>query len=254
VFARYDGSTERIFIANADGSHAHRLSHQGQMDQSPAFFPNSKLIVFKSDRTGDYQLWVMLANGSHPVQITAQRGGAGAPSFSSDGKKLLFETGEGNGHLRVVIIQGGRQRTLAIGGGPAFSPRARKIAYWHFSGGHWRLYVMNSDGSGQHRLTSATSNYISRPSYSPDGRRIAFQSIYRGIHQVFLANADGSHVTKLTKCPLGCLAPVFSPDGRTIAYLTTTANLYMMNPDGSRQRFVTRHFASDDFVFDWGRS
>jgi Tol biopolymer transport system component len=253
VFARFVGSVERVFIANADGSHARRLSHQGQMDQSPVFTPNGKAVVFKSDRTGDNQLWGVLVNGSRAFQITKRPGGNGAPAFSPDGSKLVFESGEQTGNLKVTLFDKRGQRDLASGGGPAFSPNGRKIAYWHFRSGHWQLWVMDADGGHPHRLGPAISNYVTRPSYSPDGRRIAFQSIFRGFHQVYEMNSDGSHVIKLTKCGgLGCLAPVFSPDGRTIAYVTANANLYMMSPDGSHQRFVTRHFASFDFMFDWG--
>jgi TolB protein len=222
------------------------------MDQSPAFSPDGRLIVFKSDRTGDDQVWAMYANGSHQIQLTKRTGGAGAPSFSPDGHQLVFESGEQSGNLKVSLLGLRGQRDLANGGGPAFSPSGRKIAFWHFRHGHWELYVMNADGSRQHRVGPAISNYVTRPSYSPNGRQIAFQSIFRGFHQVFVMSSDGSHVAGLTKCPQGCLGPVFSPDGGTIAYLTTNANLYMMNPDGSHQRFVTRHFASYDFLFDWG--
>jgi len=81
-----------------------RLSRQGQMDQSPAFSPDARVIVFKSDRTGDNQLWAMYADGSHRVQITKRKGGNGAPSFSPDGKTLLFETGGEKRCDAVVVV------------------------------------------------------------------------------------------------------------------------------------------------------
>lgn len=57
-------------------------------------------------------------------------------------------------------------------------------------------------------------------------------------------NADGSDVTQLTDHPANDLAPVWSPDGRKIAFSSVrdgSANIYVMNADGSDMKRLTRH-------------
>ena len=95
------------------------------------------------------------------------------------------------------------------------------------------LYVVNADGSGKQRLTSAR---YSTPAWSPDGRKIAFGAG----SNVWVMNADGSEPLNLTPDPGTDSDPVWSPDGRRIAFLRDH-EVYVMNADGSGQRRLARH-------------
>ena len=50
--------------------HITRLTDMKGIDGAPAFSPDGAQIVFRSDRTGDTQLWKMNADGSNPTQLT----------------------------------------------------------------------------------------------------------------------------------------------------------------------------------------
>ena len=73
------------------------------------------------------------------------------------------------------------------------------------------LYVVNADGSGKQKLTSAR---YSTPAWSPDGGKIAFGAG----SNVWVMNADGSEPLNLTPEPGTDSDPVWSPDGRRIAF------------------------------------
>jgi len=116
-----------------------------------------------------------------------------------------------------------------IGGG--------RIAFASDRNGNEEIHVMNSDGSGQTRLTNNPA-YDEDPSWSPDGTLIAFTSKRDGNAEIYVMNADGSEVTRLTNNPAYEADPSWSPDGTRIAYTAVPLNeanweIYVMNADGS---------------------
>ena len=154
---------------------------------------------------------------------------------------------------------------------PAWSPDARKIAFVGdqlSSGGGDEIYVMNANGSDERRLTQNTAS-DTIPASSPDGRKIAFNNDRDGNAEIYVMNADGSDQRNLTRTaaddgfPLTgeLVSPhngVWSPDGRTIAFMRGvgfmggpfdgTEGIYLMNADGSNQRVLTRASPGD---FAW---
>ena len=84
------------------------------------------------------------------------------------------------------------------------------------------------------------------PAAQPGGDRIVFHSLEKDHWEIFTANTDGSNVTALTRpattlyTPLPHnVAPVWSPDGQHIVFLSNRTGqwkFWVMNPDGSDQR------------------
>src|SRR5262245_25368347 len=85
-----------------------------------------------------------------------------------------------------------------------------KIAFASERDGNWEIYVMNTDGTGQTRLTNDVA-VDSDPAFSPDGTKIAFSSDRDGDGEIYLINADGTGLTRLTNNTTGDVQPSFSP-------------------------------------------
>jgi uncharacterized repeat protein (TIGR01451 family) len=132
-----------------------------------------------------------------------------------------------------------------------------KIAFASNRDGCAQIYLMNTDGTGQIRLTNDAANDES-PKWSPDNSRIVFQSdrdfqsdsdnpIY-GM-DIYVMNWDGSAQTRLTYTAYDDVAPVWSPDGTKIAFQSTrngvNSQIYIMNADGSGQVNVSNSSAND---------
>ena len=77
-----DGSESRIFVADADGTDENPLSTGGAYDSEPAFSPGGGKVVFSSDRDGDYDLYVVNADGSgEPRRLTNYPGDERSPDW-----------------------------------------------------------------------------------------------------------------------------------------------------------------------------
>jgi Tol biopolymer transport system component len=85
------------------------------------------------------------------------------------------------------------------------------------------------------------------PALSPDGRTIAFDILGR----LYLVDAAGGRARTLSSGMAFESQPVFSPDGRWIAFLSDRSgaeNLWIMRPDGTGARQVTKNEGPDEYV------
>ena len=127
-------------------------------------------ITFASSRDGNFEIYIMNADGSGQINLTNNPAFDGTPSFSHDGKKIAFISDrEGDQNIFIMNADGSGQRNLtknpAVDGQPCFSPDGQKIAFFSKRDGNFEIYIMNADGSGQRNLTKnpAVDNF---PSFS----------------------------------------------------------------------------------------
>ena len=175
-----------------------------------------------------------------------------------EGSKLAFVSslGPAFGPLYVLNADGTEQGwlTLSAVGAPAWSPDGRKIAV--VSGRHGpensEIYVMNTDGSGERRLTH-NGVRDSAAAWSPDGRKVAFVRERARRSDVYVMNADGSGQRRLTRDASPSHGLAWSPDGRKIAFLSRREGnweMFVTNANGSELRNLTQDPAADS-AFSW---
>ncbi len=187
---------------------------------APAWSPQGDLIAFTRGRvfaggSTDNEIYVVHPDGSNARNVTQHPANDALPTWSPDGKRLVFRSTRD---------------------------------------GDKELYVINVDGTGLTRLTSSPGT-DTFPHWSPLGDRIVFASDRTGDFEIYTVRPDGSDVRQLTHSPGLDMHPVWSPDGKWICFASArgglrdehplTGNpqpygdLYLMRPDGSEVRALT---------------
>jgi Tol biopolymer transport system component len=168
------------------------------------------------------RIMIIKPDGSGQKTLTTGLGNAGFPSWSPDGKQIVYRfwTSEGSaGGLRIVDVETGNVRTLtaAYDTLPVWSPKGDQIVFNRFAKDErfrydeFDIWTIHPDGTGLKRLTDSEGN-DAHPSWSPDGNFILWSSSRFGwkdeasltINQpqpyaeLFIMNADGSNQQPLT--------------------------------------------------------
>jgi Tol biopolymer transport system component len=212
----------------------------------PALAASPKgLIAFASNRGGQWDIWVMQADGSNPVNLTNDKAEDDFPAFSPDGKRIVWtKGGHGpSGELWVMNVDGSGKKQLTFDAYsdlyPSWSPDGRQIAWRSLRKSNGDIYVMNADGTDVRRLTSDPADDFA-PAWSPDGGSIAFTSLRRRDAAVWVMNPDGSDQLQLTRNGMHAGIPSWSPDGTKILFVDglcdrcAEGDLFIMNSDGSK--------------------
>jgi Tol biopolymer transport system component len=116
----------------------------------------------------------------------------------------------------------------------AFSGKNGKIAFTSYRDGGPDIYVMNSDGTAQTRLTAGWD-----PAWAPSGDQIAFVRYDPdGTYGLYKIDADGSDLVRLPPFGLVASSPTWSPDGTKISISfvpaeSAGADIWLTNADGS---------------------
>jgi Tol biopolymer transport system component len=150
--------------------------------------------------------------------------------------------------LPFTSLRAARPPLAPAGAAVAAAPAAiGKLAFASDRDGNFEIYVMDTDGGGQLRLTESPGEDYS-PAWSPDGSRLAFVSTRDGNAEIYLMNADGTGQTRLTNNTAGDLSPVWRPDGAQIGFVSNrngNDEIYLMGPDGSNQTNLSNNPADD---------
>jgi Tol biopolymer transport system component len=106
-----------VFVASTEGGSPRRLTEEGADGFVPSFSKDGRWIYFCSNRSGEFQIWKMPAEGGQAVRVT-KKGGFEAVE-AADGKTLYyskldkFEPTSGSAHLWKMSVEGGEE-TLAL--------------------------------------------------------------------------------------------------------------------------------------------
>ena len=209
AFVRLD----RIYVASADGRNERRLTN-GPGDTWPAWSPDGKRIAFTSRRTGEFEVYVMNADGTGVKRLTFRKRrdeGAHSPAWSPDGRLIAFASNrptlfnpeiyvmrlDGTGVKRLTYTRGS-DAEFGDDGFPSWAPNAKAIVFSSNRTQDGAMWTMQPTGRGQRLLHNIKGTDEWYPRVSPDGRRIAFQRTFAdGVDEVWVMAANGTGARRI---------------------------------------------------------
>lgn len=255
------GAKGKLYSISADGRrrtviHGIRTTRFG----SAAWSPDGTRLAFTRYGGG---IFIADASTRHPIRVTAR---GSQPAWSPDGSQLVFTQSLS---LYLVRPDGRGLQRLFPGWNAQWSPDGSRIAFQlhdEGSGGGDSIYVSALDGSQRLRLAAGgVPNCVpgliqnQEPAWAPDGSRIAYSewvvcgnNAYASISAI---SPDGSQHWDLVNpegYPGGPYAPVWSPDGRALAYFEWyddggASDGLRVLPLGGKARRIARNWEP----FDW---
>ncbi len=221
-------------------------------------------IAFVSDRTGNYEIYVMYADGTNQKNITDNPANDYSPSWSPNGQQIAFVSDrDGNPEIYTMSVGGANLRRLTSSSDPVsnnvdsypdWSPNGSEIVFYSTRNGSGEIYLMNTNGSTQRKLDIPFGAHC-YPSWSPDGDKITFNSTLSGEGHldIYKINRNETGLKRLTTRSSVDMQSSWSPDGNKIAFVSDrdgNYEIYKMNIDGSNKVRLTENSA-DDFYPSW---
>jgi dipeptidyl aminopeptidase/acylaminoacyl peptidase len=181
--------------------------------------------------------------------MNAPHDGPSGVALSPDGKRLaVVASVQGKRGIYLLPASGG-DSTLEWwrdGGSPVWSPDGGRIAFTA-AGDLWVAPAAGSD-SALH-LTRQLAG-VRDAAFSPDGKSIAFYATPDSVQDIWVVPSDGSAeprrlVSKAAEHDDPRFEPAWSPDGRTIAYVSDRADywsddVWLVDVASGRSRQLTR--------------
>lgn len=185
------------------------ISYRQGINSGASFSPDGRNIYLTISQGNSPDIYKMTLDGNLVGKIT--NGPAGAlnvePTLSNDGKLAFSSDRAGRPMIYTANADGSNVKRITFAGvfnsSPTWSPDGKKIAFSGQSDNNFDIFVMNADGTGMIRLTSAkkpngrmASN--EDPSFSPDGRFVMYTSDRTGKNQIYISTVEGTEERRVT--------------------------------------------------------
>jgi TolB protein len=244
-------------LTGCSGGNALSPARGSSPSPSPAPLQPSARIAFvaRQNLVNHIFLTSIPAAGNVPARLTNDAEAENYPSWSPDGKRLVFQRDFDGSAIYVIDADGTGEQRLSPTPGfdvmPSWSADGNKVVYARLHGmplpnvpSVTDIRVMNADGTDD-RAVLPNTTFSVEPRWSSNGK-LAFMSLMGGSRlEIYVMNADGSSLQQLTNDSTNG-DPAWSPDGTHLSFGSdreggNKLNIFSMNADGSGQTQLT-HF------------
>src|SRR5262245_20196072 len=218
----------------------------------PMWNADGSSLFYIADRGGAENVWTRSASpsGVDKALTTFRDGRVLWPTITTDGKTLAFERNFGiwtldtsSGRTQEVRIT---RKGLASSPAPertrqtnqfselALSPDGKKVVFV----ARGDVFAASAKDGGDAARVTSTPEIESQPAWAPDSRRLAYVSERQGGQQVYLYDFASSAETPVTTGMVMDMSPVFSPDGKSLAFLRNRNELHVVDLGSHQDRVI----------------
>src|SRR5579872_6625581 len=254
-----DEFVQQIWVAMISTGERYQLTSAKKSSQNPKWSPDSKRLAFASERDGKRQIYVINPLGGEPQQLTTEENGVGQFEWSPDGTAIAYtSTGpepkakkdrkEKYGDFEIVEGDYAMMRLWLVKTPEEIAPDPKQKPK-------------------AEALTEGDKFSVETFSWSPDSKLIAFSAqrdpdlSSSGTEQIYLVDLADKHVKKLLDLNGPNSRPRWSPDGRQIAFNTSSGDPFyyyankrvaIVPASGGAPKILTAKFDEDANLIDWG--
>ena len=244
-----------IWVTNVATGERYQLTNAKKSSTNPQWSWDSKRLAFVSDRDGKRQLYVIAPTGGEAVQLTSLESGVNGFAWSPDGRHIAFTAAEPESKAR-------KERKEKYG---EFEVVKGDYVMTHL----WMIEVA-ADTSAKKpepvRLTDGTAFSVGGFSWSPDSTRIAFSAtrnpdlISSDTSDIYVLTVGDRSLKKIVDTRGPDTNPIWSPDGRQIAFETADAHEFhyfensriaVVASEGGTPQVLTASFDEDPILLAW---
>ena len=262
-----------LWLVGTDGSGLRRLTSHPENDSNPRWSPDGRYVYFVSSRSESSQVWRIRVDGGEAGQVTDEPLDVGNLVVSPDGVRIAFtmEVYPDRPTAKATKERLDEVEEDKTGGRIYDRLFVRHWDTWK-DGRRSHLFVMDADGGDAVNVMGGfDGDTPSKPfggpeeiTFTPDGKGLVFSARQAGRTEAWSTDFDLYHVGIDGGGKSECLTeaneawdtgPVFSPDGKTLAYLAMARAGYESDrfrivlmdwpasgPGGGSKRILTEHW------------
>jgi dipeptidyl aminopeptidase/acylaminoacyl peptidase len=246
----------QIHVANHDGTGNYPLTQAEHSSDAPQWSPDGDRIAFLSKRADKTQIWVIRLRGGEARRVTDARGGVVSFRWSPDGRRVAYVATDPLTEKRESQIK--RKDDARV-----VDEQLRPNRLWVIDAGQ------ETDKPEPRVLTKGDVSILGGTTpgfdWSPDGKTIVFTHVPSPSaddwtrSDLSVVDVGTAMVKPLVHAGSAESSPLFSPDGRSIAYVASDdpptwafdSALHVVAADGGNPRKLADSFDHRPELLGW---
>jgi dipeptidyl aminopeptidase/acylaminoacyl peptidase len=263
-----------IWIVSSEGGEPRQMTRSPKADERPRWAPDSKRIAFVSTRSGTSQIWILAIDAGEAALVDTKGVEASGVVWSPDGKTLAFVS---DVYPDCPDLACNQKRDKEREASPVKARLLDTLMFRHWNawkdGRRSHVFVVTAEGGAPKDLTPGDSDAppfsLGGPddyAFSPDGRELCFvrnndrNEAISTNSDLFVVPVEGKGgAKKLTSNPAADNSPMYSPDGKFIAFRAQARagfesdrwQLMLYDRAASTTRSLTQSFDRQVDSFQW---